>query len=73
MNDCAVSSQQEIPVLKYGGTFTKLLSSLLRSVWIQYDSKIIRPLSGEPSIYIPIRWPTAVSVLNNVSLSEMQK
>ena len=55
MNDCTVSSHQEIPVWKAAVTFIKLLSSLLQSVLIQYDSIIIVPFSNEAIIYIPIR------------------
>jgi hypothetical protein len=55
MNDCTVSSQQEIQVWQGGVTFTMWLSCSLHSILIKYYTTIIVPVTGEASIDIPIQ------------------
>ena len=69
MNRCSISFEQSIPVWTGDLPFTTLLVSLLDSIFIHYDSKIMFALFTHTSIHSRIRWTTVVSVTRNISIS----
>ena len=69
MNDCSISSQWLISIWIAGVTFTKLLVFLVDSMFVNYDTKSIFPLSTIASMNIEIKWKTVVSLLNNIFVS----
>jgi len=69
MNRCSISFEQTIPIWTGGLPFTTLLVSLLDSIFILYDSKIMFALSTHTSIHSGIRKTTLESVMNTIFIS----
>jgi len=64
MNNCSITSQQHIHIRIGGVKFTKLVVSLLESILIQRDIRIILACSSATSIHIEIQSTPGVSIPN---------
>jgi len=69
MKHCGIVSQEPGRTWIDEVTFNNLLVSLLDSIFIYYDTKIILAFAAEISIHIQIRWVAVVSILNNICVS----
>jgi len=66
MNDSNIGCEQHIGIWVGGVSFTICLVSMLDSIYIKYDSKILFAWYPDTSIHIQIEDTTVVSSLNNI-------